>query len=471
MSAGAGHERRAPGEPAAESVVEVEPSPVWSGEVALPSTGPDAVSFLAVLRIHDFRLLWAAQAAAQLGDKFLVFSLLIVVFGLTGRSSTLSLVMLSYTLPSILLSAPAGVFADRHDKRTLMLVTNVVRGGLVLLIPLTLSLPVLSGQAWPLLTVTVLFSAVGQLFAPAEAASIPVLVSRDQIMVATSLFMTTVIGTLVAGVPLATVCIKVLGDKSAFYVAAGLFGVGAVCILAMHRHSLRTRPHAGRQTDSVMRELRDGLAVLAGARQLRVGLLQLTVSLVVVTTMFALGPAYVHSVLGRPPEDTYQLLIPATGGLVFTAIALGRTGGRLSRARAVVMASMLCGLILVATGVVPGWVVRSGHGGWLTPLVLVMGVAFGCGIGALLIVAFTVVQEGTDEATRGRIFGGIFAVINAATAVPLLLAGGLADAVGVDWVVGGLGAVLVLYGALAGTLGRSRLQLLDPLPAPAPLGG
>jgi len=334
-----------------------------------------------------------------------------------------------------------------------------------------MSVPVLKDQAWPLITLTVLFSSVGQVFAPAEAASIPVLVSRDQIMVATSLFMTTVVGTLVAGVPLATLCIKVLGDTAAFYVAAGLFAVAAVCILAMHRHTLRTRAHPDRPRDSVLRELREGLAVLAGAAALRVGLLQLTVSLVVVTTMFALGPAYVHRVLGRPPDDTYQLLIPATGGLVFTAVALGRGGARGSRARLLVLGSLVCGVILMATGVVPGWVVRSGHEVWLTPIVLVMSTAFGCAIGALLIVAFTVVQEGTDEATRGRIFGGIFAVINAATALPLLLAGGLADAVGVDWVVFGLGAMLVAYGALAATVGRIWLQLIDRVQIGVPVAG
>jgi MFS family permease len=239
----------------------------------------------------------------------------------------------------------------------------------------------------------------------------------------------------------------------------------------MHRHTLRTRANPERPRGSVLRELREGLVVLAGAAALRVGLLQLTVSLVVVTTMFALGPAYVHRVLGRPPEDTYQLLIPATGGLVFTAVALGRGGARRSRARLLILGSLVCGVILMATGVVPGWVVRSGHEVWLTPLVLVMSTAFGCAIGALLIVAFTVVQEGTDEATRGRIFGGIFAVINAATALPLLLAGGLADAVGVDWVVFGLGGMLVVYGALAATVGRTRLQLIDRSQIGIPVAG
>ena len=57
-----------------------------------------------------------------------------------------------------------------------------------------------------------LFSSAGQIFAPAEAASIPSLVSRQQITEATSLFMTTVILTLVLGVPAATIAIGFFGN-------------------------------------------------------------------------------------------------------------------------------------------------------------------------------------------------------------------------------------------------------------------
>ena len=54
-----------------------------------------------------------------------------------------------------------------------MIATNAIRGVLILLIPIIQVLPVVGNQAWPLIVITFLFSSVGQLFAPAEAASIP----------------------------------------------------------------------------------------------------------------------------------------------------------------------------------------------------------------------------------------------------------------------------------------------------------
>jgi MFS family permease len=89
---------------------------------------------------------------------------------------------------------------------------------------------------------------------------------------------------------------------------------------------------------------------------------------------------------------------------------------------------------------------------------------FGCALGALLIPAFTVLQERTTPESRGRIFGGIFTVINAAVAIPLLLAGVISDVLGVDRVVAALGVLLLLLGAAIRTVGWHRLAVLEADP-------
>src|SRR6202166_3432557 len=163
------HITRAPSEPDEDGVV----APLHAARPAIAAASEQAGGFIAVLRRRDFRYLWGAQLAAQLADKFLMFTLLVFMYTLTRRASLQSVLMIAYTLPSVLLSAPAGVYADRHDKRVLMVGTNVVRGALILLIPLAQIIPVLRGQDWPLIVIALLFSSAGQIFVPAEAASIP----------------------------------------------------------------------------------------------------------------------------------------------------------------------------------------------------------------------------------------------------------------------------------------------------------
>lgn len=446
----------------------VQAPPLHAARPALPSHPGEALGFLGVLRRGDFRMLWGAQAASQLADKFLMFSLIVVVYNLTKASSTESLLMIAYTLPSVVLSAPAGVWADRHDKRTLMLMTNLVRAGLVLLIPLSQLVPGIHGQVWPLIVVTLLFSAVGQVFAPAEAASIPFLVNRDQIQTATSLFMTTVIVTLVVGVPLATLSIKLFADMAPFYIGSALFALAALAIWRITTSLRAVQQGAAPQTD-VLRELREGMAILGRSPALRIALAQLTLSLVVVFTVFVLGPAYMRNVLGRAPDDTYLVLIPATVGMVAAAVVLGRAGAwPVSRANTLLGALVLAGVTLLGMGLLPTLWRHVGVYALLTPSAVVLAALFGCALGALLIPAFTVLQERTTEETRGRIFGGIFTVINAAVALPLLLAGGLSDAFGVGRIVAGVGALLALGAVLLRVRWWHTLMVLEDARTDAP---
>jgi MFS family permease len=432
-----------------------------AARAAVPPLAEERRGFRAVISRPDFRKLWLAQAASQLADKFLMFTLLIVVFDLSSKASIQSVLMIAYTLPSVFLSAPAGVIADRYDKRTLMIATNAIRGGLVLLIPLIQVLPVVGHQAWPLIVITFLFSSVGQVFAPAEAASIPSLVRRGQIMGATSLFMTTVILTLVIGVPAATLAIRLVGERAPFYIAAALFGLAAVAIWRI-RTSLRAVRVGPARPPSLRSELREGIRLIARNPAIRLGLYQLAIALVVVFTVFALGPVFMVRELHRSDQDTYIVLIPATLGLVAMAAALAqRPSAAISKATTLIASLSVGGAALAAIGIAPPLFRQFGLQGALVPVVLVLSGVFGCALGALLIPAFTVLQERTDEDSRGRIFGSIFAVINAAVAIPLLVAGVIADAVGVASVVAGLG-VIILIGAVVARLGFWRqLAVLD----------
>jgi MFS family permease len=440
-------------------------APLHATRPAVPPHPEQAGGFIAVLRRRDFRYLWMAQLLSQLADKFLMFTLLVFMYTLTKRASLQSVLMIAYTLPSVLLSAPSGVYADRHDKRVLMLGTNLVRGALILLIPLTQLFPVLRGQAWPLVVITLLFSSAGQIFAPAEAASIPSLVTRKQITEATSLFMTTVILTLVLGVPAATIAIGLFGNQAPFYIATGLFGLAALSVWKVSV-SLRAEKRTSGPSQNILRELRDGIAILRGSAPLRLGLYQLALAIVVVFTIFALGPVYLVEVLKRSDTETYIVLVPAMFGLLATGGLLGQRP-TLSRATTLVTAIATAGGSLLIMGVVPDLLRTHGAAGLMVPLAVFVGVIFGCALGALLIPAFTVLQERTDTESRGRIFGGIFTVINAAVAIPLLLAGVLSDLIGVARVVAALGVILILVAGAVRWLGWKQLQVLEPDPATA----
>ncbi|HYA01167.1 MAG TPA: MFS transporter [Candidatus Binatia bacterium] len=422
------------------------PHPLHAVRPAVPPRPEDAAGFLRVLRKGDFRYLWFAQCVSQFAQNCIFIILLIVIYRISQRASISAVVAVLFTLPGVVLSAPAGVFADRHDKRTLMLVTNLARAVLLILAGLSTLATGLRGQAWPLLVFTLLFSSAGQLFAPAEAASIPSLVSREQLQGATSLFMTTVILTIVLGAALGSVSVGIFGDAIPFYIAAAFFGVAALFIWRIGA-SLHAVPEGNVPQAHILAELREGLAILRRSPPLRWGMIELGLALVIVFTIYALGPDYMTGLLGsRGDQQTYVVLLPATFGLVAMAGVLGQHLITLTRRTLMVTAFLSAGGCLLAIGIGPPLLHHADLTSLAVPLVVLLALVFGLALGAVVIPAFTVLQEGTTEESRGRIFGGVFTVVNVAIAIPALLAGAIADAFSVYVSAAAVGIIVIAIG-------------------------
>ena len=69
-----------------------------------------------------FLLLWAGELVSSIGGGLTSFGLGVYVFRQTGSAASMALVTLLAFLPTLLLSVPAGVLADRYDRRLLMMV-------------------------------------------------------------------------------------------------------------------------------------------------------------------------------------------------------------------------------------------------------------------------------------------------------------------------------------------------------------
>jgi MFS family permease len=140
--------------------------------------------------------------------------------------------------------------------------------------------------------------------------------------------------------------------------------------------------------------------------------------------------------------------------MLATATVLGQFGGRVRRGRLLTGGLLGGGITLILIAIVPAILER------LLPNLLiafppVFGFVGGVAFGMLFIPAFTILQEKTEPELRGRIFGALFTVVNAAVAIPILLAGELADLVGVTRVIFTMGAILILTALVALLTGRS----------------
>lgn len=422
---------------------------------------PRPPGFRTVLANRDFGLIWSAQIASQLADKFLMFALLILTYSISRASTYGAVLFLAYTLPSVFLSPLAGVYADRHDKKRLMFWTNAIRGALILLIPLSQLVPYFAHVTWHLLIITFLFAAVGQIFAPAEAASIPFIVGKEELMPATSMFTSTVIVTLLVAVPLSTIAVRFLGVNSPYWIAATLFLIAAGLISAIRTNlHLRTHEMDGYRRD-ILYELREGLSYITARPLVRFAVVQLSLTIAVIFSVFVLAPGYMSTVLHLRVADVYLFLAPAVIGMLCAAFYLGQYGRHFRRSRLLIGGLLSAGITLMLIAALPYLLTRLSAAWLLVWFPVVFGFIGGLEFGMLFIPAFTVLQEKTEAELRGRIFGAMFTVVNAAVALPILVAGGLADLFGVTQVIFGMGLILLGSGAISAVAGR-RSPLVPP---------
>lgn len=83
---------------------------------------------------RKFILLWAGELISQIGGGLTSFGLGVYAFNQTGRAADMALITLLGFLPGLLLSAPAGVLADKYDRRLLMMVGDGCSGAGVVFI-------------------------------------------------------------------------------------------------------------------------------------------------------------------------------------------------------------------------------------------------------------------------------------------------------------------------------------------------
>jgi MFS family permease len=415
--------------------------------------------FRAVLRNTTFRNIWFAQLAAQLADKFLLFSLIILAYDVSGGSTPVAVTLLTYTVPAVLFAPPAGVIADRVNRKLIMLWCNLGRAAVVALIPLAALVPQLRGDFSHLLLITLIFSAVGQLFGPAEAAVIPTILPRSALITANSMALLTMVLTLVVGGALAPIVSRI--DLYApYWLAAALLVVAATFIFASDIPPLQrtTEPpvEASRSRfRSLLIDIKEGIDALRASRGLMLAFGQISIAVLVLFMLFALAPAYVNHVIGIAPQDSYVILGPATGGAILSAILLGQFVRNIDRSRLLFGSLIANGLTLLALAAVPQAMTQLPD---LRDHARITGAAFslllGIEFGAIMIPAITYLMESTSDKIRGRIFALLYMVINGVTALPVLAAAALSDTIGTAHVIGGLGVLLVLGGVAIFIVGR-----------------
>ena len=303
-----------------------------------------------IFQNRNLTLLWAGQMVSQSGDSVYQIGLLWLVLELTGSSSATGLVAMASYLPAMLLSLFAGVAADRGHRRRIMLMSDGIRFGLVLLIPALYLLGML--EPFFLGANAFLLAIAATFFNPARDAFIPEIVPKEGLIRANSLIQTSWQFALLLGPAIAGGLLHYLGNIHLFVACSFTYLFSFIFILFNRSGG---KGFSTSKNPPGMKEIKDGL-VFALRNPVIFPLLLLTA----IDNIFIMGPAnvgtpvFVKHTLGLGAESFALIMACYAVGMLLGSGGLFVFGGRFKKGQ-----MLLIGMVLDGISFIPLYFVES----------------------------------------------------------------------------------------------------------------
>ena len=405
----------------------------------------------AVFRKPDFTRLWFAQLISTIGSSLTDLAAGIIVFQETNSALMVGLILMASAGPSLVFGLIAGVFVDRFNRKTIMIVSDLLRALLVASIPIVLTF----GLPW-LYLVVFLNSAVAQFFDPAHESVIPEVAEEEELAAADAFLSISSFGSTAVGFAAAGLLATNRDTLTiAFYIDAASFVLGALLVWFVKIRKLEVEEETS--VRAVLTNLKVGIVALKDTPILR------TNFLTGLPVFFAFG---LWNVLLLPfairalnaTEFEYGLQEGLTSvGFVVGSLLMARVADRLREGAWIVSGVLGMGLVGVLYALTPQIFAGLGHAAVISiAIALVMLSGF---LNAPPSIARRLMmQRNTPRELRGRIFSAFFVGRDVVFLLGMVAAG-LADVIDVE--------VLVLFSSLLLVGTAAWMQVTPGLGQPA----
>lgn len=405
--------------------VDVEPQP------------PEAASgvFGRLFANPEFFRLWLAQVFSAFGDWVGFLAIIVIAERVGGDTagSAIALVMIARVLPGFFLASVGGVIVDRFNRKRLMISCDVVRAGVLLLLPAI-------DTVWGLVLASLALELATSLWGPAKEAIVPNVVPEHHLTTANSLSLVAAYGTF----PFASAAFAGLARLSdwlaetnrldlldvnrealALYVDAGTFliAAGLIATLPLVARSRAERKRSDGTIDwsSGVRELKEGWRFIALNPTVRAVLVALSTGMIGGGMLIPLGSVFNHQVL-KADDDGYGAILTVLGiGVALGVAVLSAIQTKIDKRRVFVFVIVAAGLSLFFA-VSVSEIAAS-----------LLGVfALGLNAGAVYVLGFTLLHESVSDELRGRVFSALYTLVRFCLLVAIGVGGFLSEAL--DWV-------------------------------------
>lgn len=415
-----------------------------------------------LLTNRNFLFLWLGQMFSQLADRVIFVVFVAVIANSFGTSTSMqSWLYVAFTIPAILLTAVAGVFIDRWNKKYTLIITNILRAIIIAL------LPFFDNSLFQIYALAFLLSSVTQFFVPAEASTIPMIVDKYQLLMANSLFTTTMMGSIIFGFALGDPLINIFGLQSVHIAISVFFAIAAISLTLIKYKPIDSEGEHHKTFKEFYDDLKQGFTYTKNNPVVHNAMFKLATlfSIIVMMSILAIGLSQEKLYPQNPAlgAQKFVYIIAFSGiGMVLGAFLVGKIFRDIEKYRMIYSGFTIIALNLLLMTFI-GFIPQELH--LNVPQYTTFGIYFeefnltarmiytyflatwmGLGAAFVAIPVQTILHSSVDEDVRGKVFGVQFTLLSTSSTLPVLVAAMGADVIGVTKMLLMISIPLLFYG-------------------------
>ena len=276
----------------------------------------DSTGYLQLLRQNEsFRNLWFGQVVSELGDWLNSIAIYALILRLSDSGMAMAGAMMAKLLPIVLISPIAGVVVDRMSRKTVMIVSDLLR----FLVVLGFLFVEDQSTLWFIYALVIIEISLSGFFEPARSAIIPSLVPKEHLVTANALSGSTWSVMLAFGAALGGILVSLFGIRVAFIVDSFTFLISAWFISKIH---LEDNPAKEQAKKNGFEEFMDSMRYLLKEPVVLI-LSLLKPGLAVAGGIMTLIPLMAKQVISKPSMLSFGI------GILYSARGLGAALGPL----------------------------------------------------------------------------------------------------------------------------------------------
>jgi MFS transporter, DHA3 family, macrolide efflux protein len=401
-------------------------------------TMPTSYTLKTILKHKPFRTLWLAQFVSIFGDFLALFGVIsLITFRWHGTPVQVTTVTIAFVLPMAVISPIAGVFVDHWNVKHLMIASDLIRAGLILML-------VFAHNVAQISAIFIVLSSVSSFFAPAQSVTLRTIVPPEGLLAANALMMQAFYIVRLLSPAVAGALVAWLTEKSCFYldVASFIFSAAMIAGLSVIRPA---RAQAEKTVKSLTQDFLAGNKFIFTHAGLAFVFIAMAVAMFVMSSFSPLISIYIRDSL-----HAGSFMFGAISAMVGVGMIVGtQLITRLARSGSKSYV-VLGGLFLLGLGAALLGAFRN------TAMAALSTFTMGFGIAFVWIPAQTMSQQETPPPMVGRVSSTFMSLIAMSQVFGLLLSGYLAQRLGIRAVFIACAGVLAVISAAGYLLMRSR---------------